>query len=83
MKYRQRKYQSGFLTLEMLMAMFILILALTAVISVSFGSQSMIVDSRINAEALNIAQSLLKKAQADSRKDFNLVNPINATTTDD
>jgi len=75
--------QKGFSTLEMLIAMFILILALTAVVSVSFGNQSIIVDSRTNAEALNIAQSLLEKAQADSRKDFNLVNPAAATTTAD
>jgi type II secretory pathway pseudopilin PulG len=80
---RKKKNQSGFSTLEILMAMFVLILALTAVVSVSFGNQSLIVDSRTNAEALNIAQGLLEKAQADSRKDFNLVNPVAATTTAD
>ena len=76
-------YQKGFSTLEMLLAMSILILVLTAVILVSFGNQAMIIDSQTNAEALNIAQGLLEKAQADSRKDFNLVNPVATTTTDD
>ena len=75
--------QSGFSTLEILMAMFILVLALTAVVTVSFGNQSMVADSQANAEALNLAQSLLEKSQADSRKDFNLVNPITAMTTAD
>ena len=76
-------YQKGFSTLEMLLAMSILILVLTAVILVSFGNQSMIINSRTNAEALNIAQGLLEKAQSDARKDFNLVNPVATTTTDD
>ncbi len=76
-------YQKGFSTLEMLLAMSILILVLTAVILVSFGNQAMIIDSQTNAEALNIAQGLLEKAQPDSRKDFNLVNPVATTTTDD
>ena len=83
MKYGDKKLnQKGFSTLEMLMAMFVLLLALTAVITVSFGNQSMILDSQMNAEALNIAQGLLEKAQADSRKDFNLVNPVAETTED-
>jgi len=64
------------------MAMFILILTLTAVITVSFGNQSMIVDSQTSSEALGTAQKLLEKAQADSRKDFNLVNPLNQAAVD-
>jgi Tfp pilus assembly protein PilV len=78
-----RTSQKGFSTLEILIAMFLLVLMLTAVVTLSFGNQAMIADSRSNAEALNIAQGLLEKAQADSRKDFNLVNPLAATTTAD
>ena len=79
----QKISQKGFSTLEMLIAMFVLLLSLTAVISVSFGNQSLIIDSQTNAEALNIAQGLLEKAQADARKDFNIVNPVAQTETAD
>ncbi len=75
--------QSGFLTLEILIAMTVLILMLAVVVMVSFGNQSMVANSQSNAEALNIAQGLLEKAQADSRKDFNLVNPISSITSSD
>lgn len=75
--------QAGFSTLEILVAMFILVLAFSAAILVSFSNQTMIAASQTNAEALNIAQELVEKAQADSRQDFNLVNPQNATTTID
>lgn len=78
----KRKGQKGFSTLEMLLGMFLLMLALTAVVSVSFGNQSMIIDSQANAEALNIAQGLLEKAQADAREDFNLVNPYSTSSSD-
>jgi Tfp pilus assembly protein PilV len=70
------KFYSGFSTLEMLIAMAILILVISAVILVSFGSQSMLIDSQTNSEALNKAQKLLEEAQAKARKDFNLVNPV-------
>ncbi len=79
----QKKHdQSGFSTLEILLAMFIFIMAITAVIGVSFGNQSMIIDGQANTEAINIAQGLMEKAQADARKDFNLVNPVSAATVD-
>jgi len=74
--------KTGFATLEILLAMFILLLSLTAVITVSFGSQSMVIDSRASSEALNIAQELLKKAQADANQDLNLVNPYSAKSPD-
>ncbi|MCX6759555.1 MAG: hypothetical protein NT012_03275 [Candidatus Nealsonbacteria bacterium] len=72
---------SGFSTLEMLIAMAILIMVISAVILVSFGSQSMLIDSQTNSEALNKAQELLEEVQALARKDYKLVNPV-ATITD-
>lgn len=74
--------QSGFLTLEILIAMTILIMMLAVVVMVSFGNQTMVINSQTNAEALNIAQGMLEKAQADGRKDYNLVNPISDSTID-
>jgi len=70
--------QKGFSTLEILMATAILVMVLSAVVLVSFGNQSIVVDSQTNAEALNFAQKLLEQEQALSRKDFKLVN---ATST--
>jgi len=58
--------------------MFVLILAITSAVSVSFGSQSLVLDSRQSDVALGIAQGLIEKAQADARKDFNLVNAYEA-----
>ena len=66
----------------MLIAMAILVTVISAVILISFGSQSMLIDSQTNSEALNEAQKLLENAQALARKDFKLVNPISTTSPD-
>lgn len=66
---------SGFSTLEILLALAILVLTIAAVILVIFGNQSVTIDSQTNTEALNKAQELVESAQAAARKDFNLVNP--------
>lgn len=73
---------AGFSTLEILIAMTILVLAISSVILVSFGSQSMLVDSQTNGEAIGKAEKLLEIAQANARKDFKLVNPVGSTTDD-
>lgn len=69
-----RKYNKGFVTLEILIAFAVLILCMGAVIMVVFGNQSIAVDLETNNEAISKAQALLEKARADSRFDFNLVN---------
>lgn len=71
--------------------MVILILAITGVLLLAYGNQSVIVnsrtgaeqlitDSQVNREALTKAQELLEQEQSLARKDFNLVNA--ATSTD-
>ena len=75
--------QKGFSTLEILLAMFILVMAFSATILVSFGNQSMISNGQTNTAALDVAQGMLESVQAESRKDFKLVNPQTATTTAD
>jgi hypothetical protein len=72
----------GFSTLEMLIAMAILVIVISAVILISFSSQTMLIDSQTNSEALNEAQKLLENAQALARKDFKLVNPVSTTSPD-
>jgi hypothetical protein len=65
----------GSLTIELMISLALMVLILSAIIMVSSGNQSILVDSQTNSEALNISQELLEKAQVDARKDFNLVNP--------
>lgn len=65
----------GFLTIELIIALAVMLLILTAIIMVASSNQSILVDSQTNSEALNIAQEMLEKTQIDTRKDFNLVNP--------
>ena len=67
--------KAGFSTVEILVAMVIMILSVTATITLVFGSQSIIMDSETSSEALSIAQELIENAQADAKKDFALVNP--------
>ena len=74
-----RPLASGFSTLEVLLAMTILVLTITSVTLTSYGSQTMQTDAETGTEALHTAQDGLEYMQTLSRKDFQLVNP---TTTD-
>ena len=81
MKYRRRHLSRGFLTLEIMIALVLMTLSITAVILVVFGNQDMLVGGETNAEAVQKAGEMLEVAQALARKDFSIVNPI-ATSTD-
>jgi len=70
------KDQTGFSVLEILLAMAIAILTISAVLLVSFGSQSLASDSQTNGEAQAKAQGLLETEQANGRQDFNNVNAL-------
>lgn len=72
-------YKAGFSTIEILLAMAISVLTLTAVVLVSFGSQSVAADSQTAAEAQHKAQDLIEQEQALARQDFNQVNNIPST----
>ena len=77
-----RLEESGFVTLELMIALAYIISVLSAVIMVTFGNQILILDSQTNNEAMNYTQELLERTEALSRKDFNLVNPIASSTED-
>jgi Tfp pilus assembly protein PilV len=64
------QFNKGFSTLEILLAFAILILAITAVIGIGFGNQSITVDAETNTEALNKAQSILEDARASTTMDY-------------
>ncbi len=72
---------SGFSTLEMLIAMTVIIFSLSAVTLTSFGSQLFVTDSETSVEALSMAQELLEQSQTLARKDFHLVNPTSTLLT--
>ncbi len=71
----------GFSTLEILIAMAIMVSTMTAVVSVSFGSQSMLATGEASAGAVEKAQILLETLQAHARKDFRLLNQITHATS--
>jgi len=69
----------GFSTIEMMIAMALMVVVLSAVVTVSFGNQGFLIGGQTNAEAMNKAQDLLEREQALARKDFNLVNSTSST----
>lgn len=71
--------ERGFSTLELLIALTIMMMTFTAVILTTFGNQALISGGQTNAEAMNIAQEILESAQASARRDFNLVNAVPPT----
>ena len=75
------KKQSGFSSLEILLALTLLVLTMTAVISVIFGNQSVAADSQTNAEALHKAREILENAMETSRNSFDSVVTAAGTYT--
>ncbi|OGN03958.1 MAG: hypothetical protein A2831_00105 [Candidatus Yanofskybacteria bacterium RIFCSPHIGHO2_01_FULL_44_17] len=77
---------TGFSTLEVMIAMVILILAVTTVILVLFGGQSVTTDAQTNQEAIYMAQKDLEVARAKSRgtvAEFNSIVSTTATVSGD
>jgi len=81
MKRNWKNFSGGFLTLEITIALALMILSISAVILVLFGSQDALVSGGTNAEAFEIGEEAIEAARALARKDFGGVNPI-ATGTD-
>jgi prepilin-type N-terminal cleavage/methylation domain-containing protein len=79
---KMRMDKKGFSTIELMMALAILSLIMSAVIMISFGNQNFFVDSQTNTEALHLAEGLLEEELALGRQDFNLINPKGASVED-
>lgn len=78
--------QSGVATLEILIAMVVLVLALTTVILVLFGGQSVTTDTQTSQEAIYMAQKELEIIRAQSRgtsTQFNSIMTTSATVSGD
>lgn len=73
-------HRRGSSTLEILIAFAVLMLSLTAMVSISFGNQSMSLDTETNNEALYMAKGALEEARALSRLSFASV--LTATVSD-
>lgn len=77
--------QRGVATIEILIAMAVFSLVITAVIVVLFGGQSVGIDTETNQEALYMAQGQLENVRAKSRgtvEEFDSVISIAPTTSD-
>src|SRR4051812_42363752 len=72
------KASRGIATLEILIAFAVLALVLTAIISVSFGTESISIDTQTNSEALAIARSQLENARAAGKQDFYSLAPTSS-----
>ena len=74
--------QRGVSTLEILIAMALIILVISYVIPLSSQAQDSSVNTQTNQEALYKARDLLEEARASANEDFNLVNPKSPSQDD-
>lgn len=72
----------GFSTIEIMTALAVIVVTLTAVAEISFGNQRVLVEAQMNAEALKYTEAALEHEESLNKKDFALVGSV-ATTTDD
>lgn len=70
----------GFSTIELMIALAIMVVALSAAAEASFGSQEMLAGAGSEAEAARIAGELIERERALARADFRLVRGIPAIT---
>ncbi len=76
------KYNNaGFSTLEILIAMSIIVASISAVVLVVFGNQSLVLDSQMNSEALQIVGGMTAEARVHANANFNVLQSV-ATTSD-
>jgi hypothetical protein len=71
----------GFSTIEMLVAMTVMLLVLSAALLLSFGNQSLLADSVGSTEALSLAEEMLSAEEVLAHADFNAVMPATSTET--
>lgn len=72
---------SGFTVVEVLIAMAIMVMSISAVAMVVYGAEGVGSDGEIQSEALGISQAMIEGAQAIARKDFKLLVPTTTTET--
>jgi len=75
-----KKTQSGFLTMEILLAMTVAVFVLAGAVLVAFGGQSLDIGTAQNSEALVLAKEMIADRQAAAADDFRLVNSTGTQT---
>lgn len=79
---KNMKNERGIITLEMLIALSIMIMTISSVILLVFGGQSASVSSTTNQEALYKASALLEATRATAQSDFSSVATTSLTNDD-
>ncbi|PJE50774.1 MAG: hypothetical protein COV29_03530 [Candidatus Yanofskybacteria bacterium CG10_big_fil_rev_8_21_14_0_10_36_16] len=75
------KYNSGLATLEIVIALGIITLAIAALILISFGNQTIATENEINNDALYRTRNLVENGRAEIKNNF--YADINATSSED
>ncbi len=70
-------------TLELLIAFSILTLSLSTLVMGVFGDQSSVLDTRLSAAALQVAETILKEEELLAQQDFKLANPTSTPIIQD
>lgn len=76
----QKKNKKGFSTIEMVLALLIISISLTATVGLVFGGQSLSIGTNINNESLYLGQKQMENVRATSRNDFGAL--VEGTTND-
>lgn len=76
----RQKWYGGYTTAEMLIAFFIMTVAISGVSTIAFGNQSVSVDTEKNSEALRIAQAVAEDKRAMAKTNFDSLQTSNCDT---
>ncbi len=75
-----KRSQGGYTTAEMLIAFFIMTVAISGVSTIAFGNQSVSVDTEKNSEALRIAQAVAEDKRAMAKTNFDSLQTSDCDT---
>lgn len=67
-------------TLELLIALAIIIISVSAAIAVFFGGQSLLIDTQLSSEAYNLARGRLEEARSQARQNFGGLTSSSSTS---
>jgi hypothetical protein len=76
---KNEKNQSGFLLVEIMLALAVAVCAIAAAGLMAFAGQTMSVDSELDAQALEMAQRLIEEQRILAGDDFRQVNSTSTT----